>query len=435
MAIFYVDSTAGSDTAPYDTWAKAAASLRNVLILVTNGVVDGDTVLVHYQHQDPHTSNTSFSANGLFISSGLKIYSVDKADNSYIKMGTNGYIGTTTGDYVLDSFDGDILYFHGITIKAGDLFSTGLTSPSHIILKDGQVTCERMTFFGFANLKNVLIDCDNITGAGIFYQCVGKILAEGLTFQNIDVNRELYQHGTFAYPIELNFKGCDLSLINTLLDGDGSTVGNPVYLYIDHSKLSSSYDELGSTWSPKNDVKYKINITHSEIGTPDRQSNGYILTQTTAGTVEHETTETRTDGANDGRIDYSLKFTPSSNCSPANPLYNDVIIGKGAAPGNKTVTVHFKSNTDNAITTEDVWIDILSADESATSSTKYQLTSTQANYGAGVTCETGDGWGSGYEYKIVKVVTPDVTGPLYVRIYCGNPSLSAFYVDPLVVFD
>lgn len=94
MTTYYVDSTAGSNTSPYDTWAKAAADLATVDSLLG----DGDLVLCHYAHSKSYTASQTLETGS--ASYRVRIISVDKDDSNKYRAGASELC--TTGAMIFD---------------------------------------------------------------------------------------------------------------------------------------------------------------------------------------------------------------------------------------------------------------------------------------------------------------------------------------------
>ena len=101
MAILYVKST-GSNTAPYDTWAKASTTLLNAL----SAAAPGDTIYCYEGDSEGYGAETTFSAPTDDTNPIKIIVTNDAVNEPPQSLGSRGgyRIYTTTGDILLEGF-------------------------------------------------------------------------------------------------------------------------------------------------------------------------------------------------------------------------------------------------------------------------------------------------------------------------------------------
>lgn len=118
MANLYVAST-GSNTAPYDTWAKAATDP----LTATTAAAAGDTI---YQHAETFTIAVD---NTYVLAAGVRwICTNDKINEPPLTQSTAGMIdGSATGSVDI-TIRGGPAYVYGLIFKAGAAGSTGILS-------------------------------------------------------------------------------------------------------------------------------------------------------------------------------------------------------------------------------------------------------------------------------------------------------------------
>jgi hypothetical protein len=112
MATYHVSST-GSNTSPYDTWAKAATTFATA---VTAATASGDLIRVASSHSENLAADASYT-----LSPGVQVYSVNTGTNAQEAGAT--IIGNASGVDI--SIQGGPALVWGMTFKTGA--STGLS--------------------------------------------------------------------------------------------------------------------------------------------------------------------------------------------------------------------------------------------------------------------------------------------------------------------
>ncbi len=117
MADIYVDSVGGSNTSPYDTWAKAAILLDTALVID----VAGDTVYVSHLHRGTRATGVTFA----FVSdvNHVTVISADATTGEPPSTYTRGGRETTTGGGDL-TLTGQVQTY-GMDFVCGDSLRTG----------------------------------------------------------------------------------------------------------------------------------------------------------------------------------------------------------------------------------------------------------------------------------------------------------------------
>lgn len=136
MALIFVAAT-GSNTAPYDTWAKAATSLQTAL----SAAAAGDTVVVQYNGVPAADAELSANTTYTFAASASVISaSADDADTAFTPtpMGASYWIGNSSVQRTITIAGGHAIYMYGVTLRSSGT-STGTIT---LAATDGQV------FFG-----------------------------------------------------------------------------------------------------------------------------------------------------------------------------------------------------------------------------------------------------------------------------------------------
>ena len=112
MATYFVN-TAGSNTAPYDTEAKAANALATVAAVPW---ADGDIVRIKSTHNENIGSTTTFTLPTAGTNGGVKILSV-AFDGSGTGALTAGATLTASANAVGFNFTGGYGYMSGVRVR------------------------------------------------------------------------------------------------------------------------------------------------------------------------------------------------------------------------------------------------------------------------------------------------------------------------------
>lgn len=129
MANYFVAS-GGSNTSPYDTWAKAATSLATALAAATSGA---DNVIIQYNAVP--SADAELAADTTYtVSSGVSVIAASNDGGSAwtpTAMGTGNWIGNSTTNRGLIMSGGATAYLYGLTLRV-----SGTTSDD-IVLAGG----------------------------------------------------------------------------------------------------------------------------------------------------------------------------------------------------------------------------------------------------------------------------------------------------------
>ena len=109
-------ASGGSNTSPYETWAKAATSLQTAITAASTG----DTVVIQYDAVPTGDAEVSADTTYAFDSNGVTLVSASNDGGSAYTptaMGTANWIGNSTTSYQI-SFNGAYRFaLHGITVR------------------------------------------------------------------------------------------------------------------------------------------------------------------------------------------------------------------------------------------------------------------------------------------------------------------------------
>lgn len=115
MAVYFVAS-GGSNTAPYDTWAKAATSLQTAL---TAAASDGDIVVVQYNAVPSADAELSVDTTYTFASKCALLSASNDGGSSFTQtvMGSANWIGNSTANRSITFAGSFANYIAGLTLR------------------------------------------------------------------------------------------------------------------------------------------------------------------------------------------------------------------------------------------------------------------------------------------------------------------------------
>lgn len=249
MANVYVKST-GSNTSPYDTWAKAATAP----LTATAFASAGDTI---YMHGETFTisSDTTYS-----LAAGVRwICTNDSANEPPQTLSTAGIIdGTgTAGVDIIIGGSGTAVYIYGIKFRVGNGTNAGVitvssvdnsspTLDSCVLETAGTSSGNRIAFGDVANLINHNIKLNNtsvkFSTTSAYIRCASQlhwensaILASGST-----VPTNLFNDIQRGAGSGMDFIGCDFSGMTSGTVFSTTTWTSPVPITLRECKLGAA---------------------------------------------------------------------------------------------------------------------------------------------------------------------------------------------------
>lgn len=452
MATYFVDPS-GSNTAPYDTWLKAAQTLQTALTAASSGV---DVVVVKYNVNHVFGADTALTtANHVNIIAA----SADDTSTAWTPqiMGTTNYIGNDTTNYHLriDCGSDDKVYIYGCT------FRTAGSTADNIRLNGanagGTLICEQCYFWHGNTATTSYIE----VGGGnsqYFYGCTFR-LSHASQYLYISTVSEFHDctissSGTAPTVLCLGgnsgtgiaglvlFSGCDLSHVSGTLVGN--TTSATVFTF-ERCKLHASVTILAAqTGNPTlaSGSAYALDCnsgdTHLFFGYYN--ALGSVINDTG---IYFTSTDAEYVNSSNAEAPVSWKIVTTANAtswSPFAPPWIDLY-----HTGTSEITPYFEILRDGSTTAyqnDEIWAEFTAKITSG--STKASAiyrdrkdidTGTAAadqTAGAGTGSWTGEA-GSAWSGKIDSgsAITPAEKGYIRGRICVGEPSITV-YVDPQI---
>lgn len=442
MAILYVAST-GSNTSPYDTWAKAATSPATAI----SAAAAGDTIYIHGETFTISTT-TTYTLNGTTAAPVKLIATNDKANEPPHTLSTSAVIDASGTPSVSITING-CGYIYGVEFKSG-----GSTNAASIIIattdeKEIEAEQSKFTIANTNNSSRIYLGADNVANKSL------KTRNCTFTFGNSSsqgfVNAaDWYSNGdTFAKTTtspNVLFKESDRANSVRVVNADFSQITTALFgasnyssgiTIVENSKLASGVSIVSGYTNLGHGDVYMFNCSSGDEHYHFAHYNGRGQTVVDSGIYVSDGAEYNTAGSK-----YSWKITTTAKCSFYTPyvspwvrLYNETT--SAITPWLECM----RDNSSGAVYQDDeVWAEfsyqgttgyplgVFVTDHMALLGTPADQTASSKT----ATDWTGETGTPGF-FKIgpAASITPAEIGPLSARVVVGEPSITV-YVDPQI---
>lgn len=439
MTAYYVAST-GSNTSPYDTWAKAATSFGAVVPLATG---DGDVIYVDQGFTETLSAATTYT----FANNVAVICSNDTTNEppqTLGIMGDSNWIGaSSSSSYSITLAGAYKVYLYGMTFRTAGTSTVNITIGStdgahfeieNCYLWNGNTGTPSVQFGspgssvnGFVLLRNCTIRSAKTTHS-VTCNCV--IVIDGGSYVVDVVPTEVFKATSRGAYVTIS--GFDFSAITTTLVASQS--GAPAIYVFDNCKRASGVNVL-ATQSPANKGSAQVWMYNCS----DSDQHYQFSHHDAFGSTLVETGIYANDGAQyDGTNYCSWKITSTENCSYYTPYVSQWIDCYHS--GTSAITPYLEILRDGSTTAyqdDEVWVEFSYQGTSGYPlativSDRKGLLASAANQDAGVGTS---GWTGDTDAWSGKLQSPSITpaeiGHLRARVCVGEPSITV-YVDPQI---
>ncbi len=445
MALIFC-SSAGSNTSPYDTWAKAATDLQTAITQAANG----DTVVLQYNAVPSGDAEVAANKTYTFDAHcALIAASADDASTAYTPtaMGTGTWIGNSTTARTVTVSGAFKNLIYGVTFRShGASITLNTTDGGHHEYEDCRVwnsstaTSTSWTIGngnnGYTRLTRHTFDHDRTSGNIDTISAVGLCEMYGCTYEsgNSSTAAALFPDFAATNFCEVMLHGCDFSQLasGTTMIANNSRV--PASFTFTQCKMPANVVYLASQTSVPN--RGSANATVIDCSSGD--THGIYEYHDAFGSCVTNSTVYFTAGA----AAQSWKITTTANCgyntpfvTPWIPVYHT---------GTSAITPYLEILRDGSTTAynnDEVWGEFAAkVTTGSTRATFYNdrrglvaAAAAQAN-GAGLGSWTGES-GTAWSGKVDSgsSLTPAESGDLCARVCVGLASIAgALYVDPQV---
>lgn len=444
MATYFVAS-GGSNTSPYDTWAKAATSLATALAAASSG---SDVVVIQYNAVPTGDAELAVDTTYTTANSVRIISASNDGGSAYTPtvMGTANWIGNSTTNRFIrfDAGADDRVYVYGLTLRTAGTTSDALQINS--TAAGGDMTLDSC-YLWHGNTGSTQLSVGGNSNAQFtrFVDCTFRL---GATGQSININsRAVFENMTLSSagsaPTNLfnsqynagsvDVIGGDLShCTGTLVANAGNTC---VYTFMG-VKLGAGVVPLATQTTNPNSASPSVFLVDCNSG----DTHGFVGYYDALGSCVNDTGIYFTTGA----AGLSWKIVTTANASFFNPFITPTI--DLYHTGTSAITPYLEILRDGSATAyqdDEVWIRLWVKDNTGfvnpsfyddrcTLATKLSGTPSDQAAGAGTGSWTGEG-GTAWSGKcgLGSSVTPAESGYIRAELVVGEPSITV-YVDPQI---
>jgi len=427
MAIVHCWS-GGSNTAPHETWAKAATTLATAVTAL--GATD-DLWLADDHTETTGTTTYTFSATvGVYH----KVFSVERTGSTYSKASASQW---TSSGLTNCTFTGYVKLY-GVFFTVGNQF-IAQTSPTRVEFHDSKIQLTR---------SSGEIQTGSTSSGATF-----KLFDTEVFFSNSGTSAKFDCNGITDY----HWKGGLLSITGTqptVLFNDGSRYNEVLIEDVDLSAFTGTLFTVSDANVSSKCRLYGGIISSSvtlatAVGHPDSWVKASGVDDTTGnniyrqhfegyyGVVSDDDATYLTAGASDGSDNISFKMVSNANTQEiSTALETPMISGWVDSTGSKTFTVEIL--TDNVTLQDDeIWLEVYYLNASANTGRAAirdritDLVGSPANQATSTEAWT-EALGTPVKQKLTVTATVNRVGPFKARVFLAKASTTV-YIDPLVV--
>lgn len=437
-ANIYLNSVAGSNTSPYDTWAKGATTAAAAAAVA----VAGDRVWAASDHNEAPGAAWTVAWAGT-LAAPITITSVNRAGSvppvaaditpgAIVSCGAGTFSGSWTG----------YSYTEGLSLKSGNsgtcqvIVGTGVAHE--ITLKNCLLAIPSTGASSSIQLgtNGAVAELLKMINTQVSFGAVGQriqLYAERLIWENTPsaiqgTTPTTCLFGTFGGNAIAKISGVDLSALGATPVVLGGQSNNEQFHFED-CKLGASYVLSGAQTS------VGVIVAASRCG--NSAVNCITEKHTPLGALTTELSIIRTGGANDGTTGYSWKVIPSAINLPYRPFEAPPIYAWNTdITGNLTVSVNGVWSGGAVPNNDDCWIEVeyLGAAGNPMGSFATSGKATWLTAGSPNAADAVSTWG-GSTTKFTMAVT--FTAPAQVGLIKVTPKFGGitgtFYIDPVAV--
>lgn len=446
MTVYYVDN-AGSNTSPYDTWAKAANNIATIAAIDSAG----DTIYVASTHTESTAGNinldwagTSSSPTEIICGTTAAAPPTTYAQTASIAVTGNVNIAVNTTNAGNAAIHGVVLTAGATTNNANVRLAVGVSSS--VVAQDcelslgGSSNNSRVQLSAATGAVGRAIDCTfnfsstaqkiGISGNGASGLIEGGSIKSGSSA--ITDIFEFSSPGTF-----LLVSGFDVSNAAAAANMC-STTQTGVRFLIRDSKLPSSWSGSLNASTPGDGAVFEMHNCDSG----DTHYN--YARSVSGGTIVDETTLVKTGGATDAdSTTISWRVDTGTNATDGFAMRTEEIMIDNSTVGSSvTVTLDILHDSVTNLTNAEIWLEVMSLntsgvplgswtrDDVAGDNSGNRL-ATAADQASSAATWTTTGMTNPNTQKLSVTFTPQETGYIIGRVACSKASYT-LYIDPVL---
>lgn len=445
MADYFVAS-GGSNTSPYDTWAKAATSLQTALTAATGA---GDRVIIQYDGVP--SGDAEVAATTTYTVGGhIAVISASNDGGSAFTptvMGAANWIGNSTTSRIISIAGAFRSYWYGAALRTAGASSVniniGTTDGSHVEMDDcylwsgttgvnGRIVLGAggTSDSGYIRLKNCTFRF-GATAQSIQQGRAGFDIEGGSISSSGSTPTTLLSQFTSSGGNYGRFEGVDLSRITgTLVGSSGENFSRIDFV---NCILGSGVTVLASQ-TPANKASIQAWVFDCAAG----DEHYHFQYHDALGSLTTDTGIYANDGAQyDGTNFCSWKIVTTANASYYTPFVSPWfdVYHSGTSAVTPSIEI-LRDGSTTAYQDDEVWGEWAYKGTTGSTQTtmvndRKALTASAANQAAGVGTSgwTGDTGAWSGKLQPASTITPAEIGHIRGRVCVGEPNITV-YVDP-----
>lgn len=448
MARYFV-AASGSNTSPYDTWAKAATSWQTAITAATGT----DEIIIQYDGV-PTVDRESSGTTTYTFATGSKVAVISSTNSGTntvtpTPMDTSGWIGNSTASRAVTITGTNCqVFLYGLTFRrvsssninlslgVGDGmqlttedcfdFNTGTSVNNLLVL--GPTTNSFNSFQSHKNFKHSFGNASQSISIRSNVDFIGSTIRSGSTAAS-----------SFFSALSPDASGCAVNVYDSDLTGGysaflaGDATAHSLDVFIYNSKLPS-----GASLLAPQTVTNRGGASVTMVNCSDGDEHYQFGYANALGELSISTA-IYADASYDGTNNYSWKIDTTANTTFYNPFVTPWIevYHNGTSAITPALEI-LRNGSATAYQNDEVWVEF--GYQGTTNGTKgvlvddrMTLAGTPANQdaGAGLSAWTGES-GTAWSGKLVSPsITPVEIGSLRARVNVGEPSITV-YVNPKI---
>lgn len=445
MATYFVSSS-GSNTAPYDTWAKAATALQTALTAATAA---GDVVALQYNAVPSGDAELAGTTTWTFGGNVSLICASNDGGSAYTPtaMAEANWVGNSTAARTINLAGAFRVYIYGLTIRehgAGTV-SIGTSDGGHFELESCKfwtsITTQSSSWHlgpannGYTRFKTCEFKAARTSTTSDLYAARARCDFEGCTFVAVTATSGgIFPDAQTGWTRLARFTGCDFSGLPSSVTYVGNDTRGHSSFVFERCRLSASATMLATQTSVPNRGSAEVLVLDCHSG----DTHLAYEYHNAFGSLALNTSVYYTSTGASWKIDTTANcsyFTPfvapvfgvyHSGTSAVTPYVEILRDGSATAYQNDEVWLQAGAKTTSGST-----IATLSSDR-CTLANKLSGTLADQAAGAGTGSWTGEG-GTAWSGKIDSgsSLTPAEVGDISAQVCVGEPSITV-YVDPVI---
>jgi hypothetical protein len=452
MANLHVLST-GSNTAPYDTWAKAATALSTA----TTAAAAGDTIFVSNAHTETAAGQTITFTNGTQAQPIYVISGVPDTTSNITSRTVGGEVKSSNTTFLIN---GGAAYIYGMKFECTSATSTqfsfaGSASSNHMydacVFTHSSTGSSGRIVFGPTSTSSAFPQV-TLKGCSFKFSHASQSIIVNAHMRMIGGSFISGTNPTAVFSLGENGRG---GILNATGVDFSANIGTSFNIFNSATSASTQLGRVRNCKMPSSWTGRAIAVNKPDNGGSrfellnygDTDTNYRFITADSMGVCKESVAVYRTSGAQDEATQYSIEMASTANVSHPHCALRSppIMIRQEAVPGGATRTVKVEIVHDgaSALTSAQCWLEVeflgTSGYPIATLAhdtvEALQSGAAQASSSEAWTGDSGTGPNGSTTWNTLKLEVPSLvfeeTGYVIATV-CLAAASTTIYVDPKI---